>query len=214
MPKKNVAEFFDSYAQDFNAIYGNKNTLINNIINRLFRKSMRERFLKSVEGCDPIEGRSVIDIGCGPGHYAVSLAARGAGHVCGIDFAESMIDLAKKNAERAGVADRCRFVLGDFMSFEADRMYDYSIAMGFMDYVEHPGKLVERVASITANKAFFSFPSDSGFLAWQRRVRYKKRCDLFMYNAGSLYRLFAPLKCKNVRIERISRDYFVTLTVK
>jgi 2-polyprenyl-3-methyl-5-hydroxy-6-metoxy-1,4-benzoquinol methylase len=214
MPKRDVADFFDSYAWNFNAIYGNKNTLVNNIVNKLFRKSMRDRFLKSIEGCDPIEGRSVIDIGCGPGHYAVSLAARGAGHVCGIDFAESMISLAKSNAGQAGVAERCRFVLGDFMSFEADRKYDYSIAMGFMDYIENPEELVNKVTVITGSKAFFSFPSDSGFLAWQRRIRYKKRCDLFMYNVGSLYELFSRIECKNVHIEKISRDYFVTLLMK
>ncbi len=214
MPKRNVADFFDSYAQDFNAIYGNKNTLINNIINKFFHKGMRDRFLKSIEGCRPIEGRSIIDIGCGPGHYAISLAAEGAGHVCAIDFAEGMIELARENAEKAGVADRCRFVLGDFMTFEADRTYDYSIAMGFMDYVDNPRELVEKVVTITVSKAFFSFPSDSGFLAWQRRMRYKKRCDLFMYNPGSLYELFSQIECKNVHIEKISRDYFTTVFMK
>ena len=214
MPKKNVADFFDSYAQDFNAIYGNKNTLVNNIINKLFRKSMRDRYLMCIEGCDPIKGRSVIDIGCGPGHYAVSLAAQGAGLVCGIDFAESMIELAKNNAQRTGVDDCCSFVLGDFMTFEPDTIYDYSIAMGFMDYVENPKDLIKKVVSITASKAFFSFPSDSGFLAWQRKLRYKKRCDLFMYNTNTLYKLFSEIDCKNVHIKKISRDYFTTVIMK
>jgi 2-polyprenyl-3-methyl-5-hydroxy-6-metoxy-1,4-benzoquinol methylase len=214
MPKRNVAEFFDSYAQDFNAIYGNKNTVVNNIINKLFRKSMRERYLKTIAGCDPIEGRSIIDIGCGPGHYAVSLASGGAGHVCGIDFAESMIELSEKNAERAGVSSSCSFILGNFMTFETERMYDYSIVMGFMDYVEDPKALIDKVISITVSKAFFSFPSDSGLLAWQRKIRYKKRCDLFMYNASSLYELFSPVQCKNVLIEKISRDYFTTVIIK
>ena len=69
-----VAEFFDSYASDFNAIYGNRNTLVNRVVNRYLRSSMRIRFEKTIEGCQPIEGRSVVDIGTGPGHYAIMLA--------------------------------------------------------------------------------------------------------------------------------------------
>lgn len=30
--------------------------------------------------------------------------------------------------------------------------------------------------------ADFSFPVKKGFLAWQRRLRYRSRCDLYMYD--------------------------------
>src|SRR5271157_5467507 len=69
--------FFHQYANDFDAIYGNQNGLIDGVINRLFRKSMRLRFEKSIEGCNPIQGKSVLDVGCGPGHYSITLAPRG-----------------------------------------------------------------------------------------------------------------------------------------
>ena len=82
-----TAEFFDAYARDFNAIYGNENTLVNAVVNKLFRKSMVVRYERTLAGCSPIEGKTVIDIGCGPGHYGVALAARGAARVLGVDFA-------------------------------------------------------------------------------------------------------------------------------
>jgi len=209
--KRSISEFFDSYACDFNAIYGTKKTFLNILINRYFRKSMMLRYAKTIECCYPIEGKSVIDIGCGPGHYGIALANKGARLVCGIDFAEGMIELARKNAESAGVGDRCEFILGDFITSPIKDKFDYSIVMGFMDYIEKPRELVEKVLSITELKAFFSFPVDGGILAWQRKLRYKKRCDLFMYTKEQVYELFKNMTCRKIEVEKISRDFFVTV---
>lgn len=208
-----TSEFFHSYAHDFDAIYGNKNTPLNALVNKHLRKSMRLRYEKTLEGCDPIEGKTVIDIGCGPGHYSVALAARGATSVFGLDFARGMIDLAEANARQSGVQDRCRFVIGDFMTWPFEEKYDYAVVMGFMDYVAEPRRCIERVVSLTRGKAFFSFPVEGGVLAWQRKLRYKSRCDLFMYTRSQLDELFRGLPARNVQIEQIARDYFVTVTV-
>src|SRR5688572_1501281 len=115
MAKSSVAEFFDSYAHDFDAIYGTRHTALNRLINKHFRKSMRLRYERAIAGCDPIEGRSVLDIGCGPGHFGIALASRGAGRVVGIDFAPQMLAVARQHAEQKGVADRCEWILGDFL---------------------------------------------------------------------------------------------------
>lgn len=208
-----TANFFDGYAGDFSAIYGNAHTPLNAIVNHVFRKSMRLRYERSLAGCNPIEGKTVIDIGCGPGHYAVALAARGASRVLGVDFAAGMIDIAKKRAESAGVSDRCTFTLGDFLEVTGDERFDYAIVMGFMDYIADPLSLMKRVLKVCRGKAFFSFPTDGGLLAWQRRMRYKSRCDLYLYSEPQIRSLISQLEVKGSSVERISRDYFVTLTV-
>jgi len=208
-----TATFFDSYARDFEAIYGNKNTTVNRVVNHYFRKSMRLRYERSIAGCSPIEGRSVLDIGCGPGHYAVELARRGAGEVLGIDFAEGMIKLAEGRARATGVEDRCRFVLGDILEADIDRKYDYTIVMGFMDYVEEPHKVIDRVISVTSAKAFISFPVAGGLLGWQRRLRYRQRCPLYLYSEGRLRDIFRRYRDVRVTIEPAARDFFVTLSV-
>ncbi len=92
--------FFHQYANDFDAIYGNQNGMVDSVINKLFRKSMRLRYEKSIEGCEPVQGKSVLDIGCGPGHYSITLAQRGASRVVGIDFAEGMLKLATEHARQ------------------------------------------------------------------------------------------------------------------
>ncbi len=213
MAQATVSEFFDSYAGDFDAIYGTKNTMLNRLLNRYFQASMRIRFEKVLASCDPIQGKSVIDIGSGPGHFSISLARKGADHVLGVDFAESMNELASHHAKQAGVADRCRFDFGDFLEYEIPEQFDYAVVMGFMDYIADPSTVIRKVLLATRAKAMFSFPAAGGFLAWQRKLRYRKRCELYMYTAAQLEELFSQAGDHSVRIEPIARDFFVTVTI-
>jgi ubiquinone/menaquinone biosynthesis C-methylase UbiE len=203
--------FFHHYANDFDAIYGNQNGMVDSIVNRLFRKSMRLRYEKSIEGCEPVQGKSVLDVGCGPGHYAITLAQRGASRVVGIDFADGMLKLASEHAAKLGVGDRCKFEVADFYTYAPQEIFDYVIAMGFMDYMPDAEKVVAKVLSLTRHKAFFSFPVAGGLLGWQRQLRYKKRCDLYLYSKEQLQQLFAKFPEVKATIEPISRDFFVTL---
>ncbi|HVZ94158.1 MAG TPA: class I SAM-dependent methyltransferase [Phycisphaerales bacterium] len=210
MAKASVSEFFHSYAEGFDAIYGNKNTIVNRVVNKYLRSSMRLRFEKSIAACNPIEGRSVLDVGTGPGHYAITLARRGAGRVLGLDFAEGMLNVARQHAQEAGVADKCEFRMGDFIKAELNETFDYVILMGFMDYMSDPAMVIDRALSLAKVRVMFSFPRAEGLLAWQRQLRYKSRCDLFQYSRGRLEELFSKYG-KRVHIEPISRDYFVTV---
>jgi ubiquinone/menaquinone biosynthesis C-methylase UbiE len=205
-----TSEFFDRYAVDFDSIYGNDNRALEQIVNRLFRRAMLVRFHKTLAGCQPIEGHSVIDIGCGPGHYGIALARAGAARVLGLDFAPGMLTIARERAAAAGVAQRCSFVLGDFLDQALPERFDYAIVMGFMDYVRDPRPVIERVLAITAKRAFFSFPKAGGPLAWQRQWRYRNRCDLFLYRYAQIHDLFSPTGA-SFSIEPNGRDFFVTL---
>jgi 2-polyprenyl-3-methyl-5-hydroxy-6-metoxy-1,4-benzoquinol methylase len=202
--------FFDEYAKDFDTIYSTKKGLIQDLVNELFRKSMSLRFEKTIEGCDPIEGMSVLDVGCGPGHYCVTLARRGAVRVLGIDFAEGMLGRASEHAQHEGVADRCEFLLADFTSHGFPEPFDYVILMGLMDYIANPQSVIEKALSLTRSKAFFSFPVAGGLLAWQRQLRYRKRCELYLYSEGQITELFASARGFRIAVEKIARDYFVT----
>jgi SAM-dependent methyltransferase len=213
METRSTSNFFDGYARRFDAIYGNANTPLNAVVNRWLRRSMRLRYERTLEGCAPIDGKRVLDVGCGPGHYGVALAERGAAEVFGLDFAQGMIDIAKDRAASAGVGGRCEFVLGDFMTYPLAGPFDYTILMGFMDYVAEPRRVIERAVSFTRGKAFFSFPADGGILAWQRKLRYRSRCDLFMYTRDQLHALFEDLPRTRVTFEKLDRDYFVTVNI-
>jgi SAM-dependent methyltransferase len=210
---QDTAGFFDNYAADFDALYGVEKNPISRLVSALFRKSMRERFVRSLAGCEEPEGKAVLDIGCGPGHYCIALAKRGA-EVTGIDFAPNMIDLAKELAERENVAERCQFIVDDFINWTPPHKFDYTIITGVMDYIADPHSFVTRVIDCTKLRAFFSFPIDGGFLAWQRKRRYRSRCDLYMYAKDEVDRLFSGREEIDYTIERIHRDYFVTIDIK
>ena len=54
------------------------------------------------------EGMTVIDVGCGMGHFSIGMAGLvgSTGKVIAIDLQQKMLDVMRKRAKRAGVADR------------------------------------------------------------------------------------------------------------
>jgi hypothetical protein len=121
-----------------------------------------------------------------------------------------MLELARARAVQAGVADRCRFELGDFLAYPLTESFDYAVVMGFMDYVREHAPVIAKVLQATKAKAFFSFPAAGGLLAWQRRLRYQQRCELFLYSESDLKKLFGETGAR-WELKRLARDYFVTV---
>jgi hypothetical protein len=76
-----------------------------------------------------------------------------------------------------------------------------------------PEKVIARALEVTKRRAFFSFPADGGILAWQRKVRYRSRCDLFLYSESRIRSLMSETGAP-FTIESLGRDYFVTLEPK
>lgn len=203
-----TAGFFDAYADDFDSIYGSGKNLLHRLINRFLRKSIRRRFELTLEACADIKGKKVLDVGCGPGHYAISLALMGAEEVLGIDFAKGMIKLAEEKAAQKRVTKVCRFEVRDFFSI-SDKSYDYVILMGFMDYIEDAEACVQHAMQLCKGKAFFSFPSSGGFLAWQRQMRYRFKCPLYLYGYKDIVRIFSSFPGLRFRIRSLGRDFWV-----
>jgi precorrin-6B methylase 2 len=60
-------------------------------------------------------GDHVIDLGSGDGRTVIAAARRGA-KALGIEYNPGLVELSKRNAVRAGVADRATFVEGDIFA--------------------------------------------------------------------------------------------------
>jgi len=56
-----------------------------------------------------LEGKVVLDFGCGEGEQVIEIAKKGAARVVGLDIREDLLTRARKAAEASGVADRCSF---------------------------------------------------------------------------------------------------------
>ena len=74
-----------------------------------------ERMLKLAEVHD---GDIVYDLGCGDGRIVIMAAQKFGATATGVDIDPERIKEARANAEKAGVTDKTKFVLGDL--FEAD----------------------------------------------------------------------------------------------
>ncbi len=209
---KENKSFWDSYASEFDAIYGTKNSWFNSVINRFFRRAMKVRFEKTLD-IIPHDKVSVIDIGCGPGHYCFTLAKDVKREILGIDFSEPMIRIATEHAKELGLSNSLKFEVVDVFSFNPGRKFDYSIMMGFVEYFEHPELVIRKAADITNRKVVISFPAEGGILAFQRKLRYRNRCYLRLYHRRDIEELMQQLKFGTFTIEKIGRDYFVTITL-
>jgi len=78
-------------------------------------------------------GQSLLDIGCGKGgmliHAALNFGARGVGVTNSVAHHQR----AEENAAKYGVADRVRFLLGDYR--EIDGSFDRIVSVGMLEHV-------------------------------------------------------------------------------
>ena len=209
---KENESFWDSYASDFDAIYGTKNSWINNAINKMFRGCMKIRFDKTMQ-IIPEQDVSIIDIGCGPGHYCYSLGQVGNRKILGIDFSERMIEIAQDHVKDSGGIKDLKFEVVNFLEYEPGKKFDFSIMMGFIEYFKNPELVILKALSITGKKILISFPVAGGFLAFQRKLRYRSRCYLRLYSYEDIKRLLESLNINSYTIEKIQRDFFVTINL-
>jgi 2-polyprenyl-3-methyl-5-hydroxy-6-metoxy-1,4-benzoquinol methylase len=60
-----------------------------------------------------LQGRSVLDLGCGPGDLSFEVLRRGASRVTGVDLSSVSVEVARRRAAALGVSERASFEIGD-----------------------------------------------------------------------------------------------------
>jgi cyclopropane-fatty-acyl-phospholipid synthase len=81
-------------------------------------------------------GQRVLDIGCGWGGLALSLARAADIQVDGITLSVEQLATAQARAEAAGLAQRARFSLTDYR--DAEGPYDRIVSVGMFEHVGRP----------------------------------------------------------------------------
>jgi cyclopropane fatty-acyl-phospholipid synthase-like methyltransferase len=168
------------------------------LFDKLLRKAVYTRTavtLKVIKECGKC---TILDIGSGPGVNSVTwLKNSEATFLLGIDFAENMNEYARKNAENEGVGARCKFVEGDFLTYNFNEKYDVSAAMGVADYVKEMDLFLKKMDAVT-NKAFVVSWPLNGLRMALRRYRYT--CPVYHYNEADVRRLHEGLNIKSLEI--------------
>lgn len=73
-----------------------------------------QKFLVEGIKLNSIDGRSILDIGCGVGSIHLTLLREGASRSVGIDISEGMLQEARHFADKFGLTARAHYVTGDF----------------------------------------------------------------------------------------------------
>jgi 2-polyprenyl-3-methyl-5-hydroxy-6-metoxy-1,4-benzoquinol methylase len=164
-----VNDYFNREAERFDAIYEKEKPVHQQIGDNLFRRVILERF-SLVMAAIGSTGHSFLDVGCGGGRYGIELARRGARRCVGVDVAANMIDIARAEAEKHGVGDRCDWAVSSWMDWKSDETFDAVAAMGYYDYQEDPlPHLGKMIAAVPSGRVFASFPK-----RWEVRTPLRK----------------------------------------
>lgn len=180
---RHVRDYFNREAKRFDAIYESQKPWHQRLIDRAFRRVVIERF-HLICNLAPVNGRwTVLDVGCGSGRYALAMIQAGATRVHGIDVAQSMIELARAESLRLGVADRCEFENASFLDFQSDERFDLVLATGYYDYLDDPFPHLDKMVALSRGRVILTFPK-----RWEFRVPIRK---LRFVLAGGFVRFYS-----------------------
>jgi SAM-dependent methyltransferase len=98
-----------------------------------------------------IQGKTVLDYGCGPGWQAVAMRRAGARHVHGVDINDGWLSHGRDLAAGA-VVDGVTFA----KTTEAEK-YDIVLSLGAMEHFREPDKELAMMCSFTGTELIVSF---------------------------------------------------------
>ena len=94
------------------------------------------------EFLNAIQGKCVIDFGCGKGFESVEMAQSGAERVIGIDVWPDVLESARRRATAAGVESRCVFAT------KTDELADMIVSLDAFEHFADPSGILELMASL------------------------------------------------------------------
>ncbi len=113
--------------------------------------------LDYIDGKAGLRGKRVLDVGCGGGILAESMAARGAS-VTGIDLADKPLKVAQLHLLESGLPVDYRLTAAETLAREEPAGFDVVTCMELVEHVPDPASLVQACSSLVkpGGHVFFS----------------------------------------------------------
>lgn len=125
------------------------------------RRSVHARAVIALELLRPhIKDKTVLDIGCGNGHFLKGCLDLGAKHVYGVDIAPQAIEMAKNLAEQNNYSERSTFYVGRAGDDEFPDA-DFVTGFGLLDWLRRR-ECMKLFNTIAGKKFVFSFSEQDG----------------------------------------------------
>lgn len=119
-----------------------KDTIVNKPLDTKTRQFFGDSFFKDVEG------KTVIDFGCGSGNQSIEIAQQGAAKVIGIDIQEHRLEIGKKTAKQLGVDDRCVFTT------KTNELADIIISKDAFEHFADPAEILQIMSTLLKPKGY------------------------------------------------------------
>lgn len=203
-----VAKHFEADADRFDTIYEGDKGWFAQWVDTRWRGVVGRRLDLSLALLTPLEGKTVLDVGCGSGRYCVAFAQAGAARVVGIDFAGAMIAIAERLTGEAGVSERCEYITGSFPDDAPGGPFDAITAMGYFDYVADPVTHIAAMRERCDGTMVMSFPKSREWRVPVRRARFAvNRCPLFLYRRERIERILGEAGVTRYELVDFGRDF-------
>lgn len=113
--------------------------------------------LEWIDSTVQLTGKKVVDIGCGGGILAESMAARGA-QVTGVDLSEKALGVARLHLYESGQTVDYRLISAEDISREAPGSFDVVTCMEMLEHVPDPASTIRACAMLVkpGGHVFFS----------------------------------------------------------
>lgn len=96
----------------------------------------------------PLDGRRIVDVGCGGGILSEAMARQGA-QVLGVDLAERSLKVAQLHAMEAGIDNvQYREVAAEVLADEQPGQFDIVTCMEMVEHVPDPAAIVAACAKL------------------------------------------------------------------
>jgi 2-polyprenyl-6-hydroxyphenyl methylase/3-demethylubiquinone-9 3-methyltransferase len=111
---------------------------------------VRARYIAQAAGT--LEGKAVVDVGCGGGLLTEALAARGAS-VTGIDLAEDLLAAARAHLKGSKLAVDYRAMPAEALAAEKPGAFDLVTCLEMLEHVPDPAAVVAACATLARRGA-------------------------------------------------------------
>lgn len=106
--------------------------------------------------CDGLDGKQVIDVGCGGGILAESMVTQGA-QVTGIDMGEAPLSVARLHGLESGIAVDYQRITAEAMAEQHAGEFDVVTCMEMLEHVPDPSSTIAACAQLVKPGGYVFF---------------------------------------------------------